>query len=99
MLSPRACLLFRNAADGAEYSVLNLSHLDVLKVDRVFLVLQADSAIRELRVVDIQRFGSVQNNDQMITVRGNLVVIPLVRNEFVLPVGLGSPYDRTRVKA
>src|SRR4029077_10557313 len=80
-------------------SVFNLSPLDILKLDRELLILQPDGAIGELRVVNIQRFCSVQNNDQMIAVGGNLVMVPLVWNEFVLPVSLACPYDRASVIA
>src|SRR5215472_11498171 len=79
--------------------MLNLSHLDVLELDRESLVLQPDRAIGELRVVNVQRFDSVQDNRQMIAVGGNLVVVPLVRNELVLAVGLSRPYDRAGVIA
>jgi hypothetical protein len=35
----------------------------------------------------------------MIAVGGNLVVVPLVGNEFELPVGLGGGYNRAGVVA
>src|SRR5207237_470419 len=49
--------------------------------------------------MNIERFCSVQNNDQMVAIGGNLVVVPLVRNELVLPVGLACTHDRTGVIA
>ena len=53
----------------------------------------------ELLVVDIQSLYAVQHNHQMISVRRDLVVVPLVRNEFELLVGLGRRHDRAGIVA
>src|SRR5215472_9229637 len=82
---------------GRANSLLDQLQLDVLEIDRKFLVLQPDPPIGKLRVVNVQGFYSVKNYDHMVALSGNLVMIPLVRNELELPVGLSCAYDRAGV--
>src|SRR5580698_8660395 len=78
---PRLCTKLRAAL---LHSASDQLQLDVLELDRKFLVLKADAAIGELRVVNVQRRCSVKNDDQVVALGRNLVVIPSVRKELVL---------------
>jgi hypothetical protein len=57
------------------------------------LILQPDTTVEKLRVVNVQGFGSVQNYDYVVALGSDLVVIPLGRNELESALGLGRPDD------
>src|SRR5262249_8373536 len=58
-----------------------LTDPDVPERDRELLILQADVSFRKSRVMDVQRRLAVQFDDEVIAVRGDLIVVPLIRLE------------------
>jgi hypothetical protein len=59
--------------------MLNRLDLDVAKLDPAAdIVLKPDQAFGVLRVRAVQDLLAVQNDDEMVAVRGNFVAIPLV---------------------
>jgi len=70
---------------------------DVPKRDRKLLVLKPQLPLGKVRVVNVERRFAVQHDDEMVAIHGDLVAIPVVGLERVLPRGLGSSDDGASV--
>src|SRR5882762_7291194 len=58
---------------------------DIPERDRVLLVLKPEISFRKLRVVNIERGLAIQHDDEVIAVRRDLIPVPLIGLEGVLP--------------
>src|SRR6185503_8412428 len=73
--------------------------LDVAKRDRELLILQPQVAVRELRVVDVERRLAVEDDDDVIPLGGDLVAVPLVGLEAEVARRLRGADNRAGVVA
>src|SRR5258706_2769141 len=69
--------------------------LDVPKGYRELLILEPDASVRKLRITDIERRFTVQDDEEVIAIRGDLIAIPLIRFEGEIPRGFRGAHDRT----
>src|SRR5262245_13969525 len=73
--------------------------LDVPERNRKLLILKPELPLGKAAVVDVERRFTVQHDDEMIAVRGDLVTIPVVGLERMLARGLRGSDDGAGVVA
>jgi hypothetical protein len=73
--------------------------LDVPEGDGELLVLKPEVSFRESRIVNIERRLAIQDDHDVIPLRRDLIMIPLIRIEPVIPRGFRNAHDSAGVVA
>jgi hypothetical protein len=72
---------------------------DVPEGDGELLVLKPEVSFRESRIVNIERRLVIQDDHDVVPLRRDLIMIPLIRIEPVIPRGFRSAHDSAGVVA